>query len=92
MSQYNFFVLTVFVFLLYLIVTDLSVATFVNFLFGKIKFEYEKRKWWIWNNPKTPWARYIMWRRCLRLAKELDHELEMERKRNQLSDNSKTSE
>lgn len=65
----------IFVFLAYLIATDNSVAYAVELVFKIIKFQYEKTKWWIWNNPKLPWAKFLMWRRALKLAKELENEL-----------------
>jgi len=74
MSQYYFFVLTVFGFLLYLVVTDSSVAAFVDLIFRLGRFEYEKRKWWLIHNPRNPIVKWLMWRRALRLAKELEKE------------------
>ena len=58
----------------YLIVTDESVAYAFTLVSKLIKFQYEKTKWWIWNNPQMPWAKYLMWRRSLRIAKELEKE------------------
>jgi hypothetical protein len=74
MSQYYFFVLTVFGFLLYLVVTDSSAAAFVNLIFRLGKFEYEKRKWWLLHNPANPIVKHLMWRKALRMAKELEEE------------------
>jgi hypothetical protein len=58
----------------YLIVTDASVAKLVVFISRLAKFQYEKVKWWVWHNPKTPWASYIIWRRSMKIAKELEKE------------------
>lgn len=73
-TQYVYFV--IFACLAYLIVTDASVAKLVVLLTGLLKFQYEKAKWWIWYNPKTPWASYIIWRRSMKMAKELQREFE----------------
>ena len=58
----------------YLIVTDISVA-YVFILVSKlIKFQYEKQKWWLLHNPANPVVKWFMWRRALRIAKELEKE------------------
>jgi len=74
MSQYYIFLFTVFGFLLYLIVTDSSVAAFVDLIFRLGRFEYEKRKWWLLHNPRNPIVKWLMWRNALRLAKQLEKE------------------
>jgi hypothetical protein len=60
----------------YLIVTDNSVAAAFYFIMKLIKVEYEKRKWWLLNNPRNPIVKYMIWRRSYKLAKELQRELE----------------
>jgi hypothetical protein len=60
----------------YLIVTDNSVAAAFYYVVKLIKFEYEKRKWWLLNNPRNPIVKYLIWRRSYKLAKELHRELE----------------
>jgi hypothetical protein len=35
------------------------------------KSNYEKQKWWLLNNPRNPVVKYLMWRRYMKLAKEL---------------------
>jgi hypothetical protein len=59
----------------YLIVTDNSIATLFVLLTKLVEVEYRKVKWWVTNNPKNPIVRYLMWRRSLQLAKELQEEL-----------------
>ena len=64
----------IFMFVGYLIVTDISVA-YVFILVSKlIKFQYEKTKWWILHNPANPVVKWLMWRNALRMAKELEKE------------------
>lgn len=58
----------------YLIVTDASVARLFVLLTGLAKVQYQRVKWWLLNNPQMPWVKYLMWRRALRLAKELEKE------------------
>lgn len=60
---------------IYLVYTDFNIARFIDLTFRLIKFQYEKIKWWIWINPKTPWAKYMIWRNSLKIAKELQKEL-----------------
>jgi len=72
-SYISFFI--VFAFVAYLIAVDDSVAAAVNFISRLARFEYEKRKWWLLNNPRNPIVKYLMWRRSYKLAKELQQEL-----------------
>ena len=58
----------------YLIATDDSVAYAVVLVSKIVKFQYEKTKWWILHNPANPIVKYLIWRRALRLAKELEKE------------------
>jgi hypothetical protein len=58
----------------YLIVTDISVAYVFTLVLKLIKFQYEKQKWWLLNNPRNPVVKWFMWRRALRIAKELEKE------------------
>ena len=55
----------------YLIVTDQSIARAVYMLTQLARVEYEKVKWWILHNPANPIVKYLMWRRSMKLAKEL---------------------
>jgi hypothetical protein len=75
MSSYTVYFI-IFACLACLIVTDESVAKAVVFLSQLARFEYEKLKWWLIMNPKSPWGRYSIHRRSNQLAKELMKELE----------------
>lgn len=72
----SYFYLVIFAFLSYLIVTDQSVAKLIVLLSYLIKFQYEKWSWIVRYHPRTPWARFAMWRRSNQLAKELMKEIE----------------
>ena len=39
------------------------------------RVQYEKVKWWAIHNPANPIIRYFMWRRSMKIAKELMDEL-----------------
>jgi len=74
MTSYYFW-FGIFMFIGYLIVTDNSVAYAFALVLKLIKFQYEKQKWWLLNNPRNPVVKWLMWRRALRIAKELEKEL-----------------
>ena len=76
-AQYLY--LIIFFCLGYLIVTDESIAKAVVFIAKIIKNKFEMYKWWLIHNPKTPWARYSMHRRSMKLAEELMKEIKNER-------------
>ncbi len=67
--------LTIFFCIAYLIVTDQSVARAFYMLTQLARVEYEKTKWWILHNPANPIVKYFMWKRAIKLAKELQKEL-----------------
>jgi hypothetical protein len=73
-SYYIWFL--VFAVVAYLIVTDNSVAAAFYYVLKLVKFDFEKKKWWLLNNPRNPIVKYLMWRRAYKLAKELQRELE----------------
>ena len=73
MTSYYFW-FGIFMFVGYLIVTDNSVAYAFALVLKLIKFQYEKQKWWLLNNPRNPVVKWFMWRRALRIAKELEKE------------------
>jgi hypothetical protein len=65
----------VFVFITYLIATDSSVAKLFTLSSKIIKFQYEKTKWWALHNPANPLIKWMMWRRSLKMAEELQKDL-----------------
>jgi hypothetical protein len=73
-STYIYFV--IFFCIGYLIVTDQSVARAFYMLTQLARVEYEKVKWRILHNPANPIVKYFMWRRSMKLAKELMDEYE----------------
>ena len=73
MTYYAWFI--VFAVVAYFIVTDESVAAAFYYIIKLIKIDFEKKKWWLLNNPRNPIVKYLMWRRAYKLAKELQDEL-----------------
>jgi len=55
----------------YFVVTDNSLATFLVLTQKRIELEYEKLKWRIMQSPDNPIVKYMIWRRSIKLAKEL---------------------
>ena len=85
-SIYIYF--TIFFCIAYLTVTEESVAALVNYSSRLLRFQYEKTKWILLNDPRNPINKYLMWRRAYKLAKEIQDE--MERKSKSLNDDSTT--
>ncbi len=77
-SYYVYFI--IFFCIAYLIVTDQSVARGFYLLTQMVRVQYEKTKWWVLYNPANPIVKYLMWRRSIKLAKELMGELESKNK------------
>ena len=73
-AQYIY--LIIFFCLAYLIITDESIAKAVFFVSQLAKNKFQVIRWWIVHNPKTPWARYSMHLRSMKLAEELMKELQ----------------
>lgn len=67
--------LIIFFCIAYLIVTDQSIAKAFYMLTQLARVQYEKVKWWAIHNPANPIIRYFMWRRSMKIAKELMDEL-----------------
>ena len=68
-SQYLWFL--IFGIILYVIAVDENVAKAADYVITLIKNNFRKQWWWITNNPKNPIVKYLMWRRSMKLAKEL---------------------
>jgi hypothetical protein len=58
----------------YLVVTDSSVARLFVLLTGLVRVQYQKIKWYIQYSPDNLLVKFIIHRRSLRLAKELQEE------------------
>ena len=71
----SYIYLTIFFCIAYLICTDPSIAKAFYMLTQLARVQYEKVKWWAIHNPANPIIRYFMWRRSMKIAKELMDEL-----------------
>jgi hypothetical protein len=67
--------IVLFCFALYFIVTDNSIAQAFDYAIKIIKNKFSIKLWWLMNNPKNPIVKYLMWRRSMKMAKELQQEL-----------------
>jgi hypothetical protein len=65
----------IFVVIAYIIVTDNNVSYAFGLSIRIVKFWIEKTKWWMLHNPSNPIVKYMIWRRSLKIAKELEREL-----------------
>lgn len=72
--EYYYFWFFLFAIIAYFIVTDDSVAKAFYYVTKIVKNKFEITKWWFIHNPATPWAKYFMWKRSIKLAKELQKE------------------
>ena len=55
----------------YFVVTDESVATAFYYVIKLVSTNIRLRWWWLTNNPANPVVKYLMYRRSIRLAREL---------------------
>ena len=60
----------------YLIITDQSIAKAVVYVTQIATNKFLVFRWWLVHNPKTPWARYSIYRNSMKMAKELMKEFE----------------
>ena len=68
-TQYAWFAL--FGVILYVIAVDENVAKAVDYVITLTKNNFRKQWWWMTNDPRNPIVKYLMWRRSMKLAKEL---------------------
>ena len=59
----------------FVIVTDENVAAAFVYVFKLANTEIKRHWWWLTNNPKNPVVKYMIYRRSLRIAKELMAEI-----------------
>ena len=55
----------------YIIVTDDRAAAAFLYVSKLANTEIKRHWWWLTNNPKNPVVKYLIYRRSLRIAKEL---------------------
>ena len=79
-SQYAWFAL--FGIILYVIAVDENVAKAVDYVITLTKNNFRKQWWWMTNDPRNPIVKYLMWRRSMKLAKELRAKIDKKLKEN----------
>ena len=55
----------------YFIVTDESVAAAFYYVTALAKQYIQRQWWWLTHNPKNPIVKYLIYRRSMKLAQEL---------------------
>jgi len=76
MTQPYILFLMIFSIVVYIIAIDENVTTFIDLLFKIININIQKYFWLIKNHPNNPITNWIIWRRSLVLAKQLEKEFE----------------
>jgi hypothetical protein len=54
---------------------DQNIAAYVVLLWKQSRLTFEKYKWWLTNNPRNPIVKYMLDRKNLKLAQELEMEM-----------------
>ena len=72
----HYILFTLFAVAMYFIVTDDSVAAAFFYVTRLAKAYIQRQLWWFTHNPRNPVVKYMMWRRSLRMAKELKKDFE----------------
>ena len=78
--EYYYLWFFIFAFLAYFIVTNGSVAKGFYLIIQILKSKYEITKWWLMNNPSNPAVKYMIWRRSMKIARDLEREINDKRK------------
>ena len=71
--------LGIFAVVAYIIVTDERAAAAFVYVSKLANTEIRRHWWWLTNNPRNPVVKYLIYRRSLRLAKELMAEINKEK-------------
>lgn len=71
--------LGIFAVVAYIIVTDERAAAAFLYAIKLANTEIKRHWWWLTNNPRNPVVKYLIYRRSLRLAKELMVEINKEK-------------
>ena len=60
--------------LVYMMAVDENVSKYILLLWKTLSVNIQRFFWMLWFHPENPIGRYIIWRRSLRIAKELEKE------------------
>jgi len=75
MDSFHMILLGIFAVVAYFILTDEGVAAAFFYVTRLAKTNIERYWWWFTHNPRNPVVKYIIYRRSLKLAKELMAEI-----------------
>ena len=67
----NYILFTLFAVAMYFIVTDESVAAAFYYVTRLAKAYIQRQLWWFTHNPRNPVVKYMIHRRSMKLAQEL---------------------
>jgi hypothetical protein len=67
----HYILFTLFAVAMYFIVTDDSVAAAFYYVTRLAKAYIQRQLWWFTHNPKNPIVKYLIYRRSMKLAQEL---------------------
>ena len=71
MDSFHMILFGFFAVAMYFIVTDESVAAAFYYVIKLVSTNIRFRWWWLTNNPRNPVVKYLMYRRSMRIAKEM---------------------
>ena len=71
MSSY-YICLTLFAVAMYFIVTDESIAAAFYYVVRLGNSYIQRQWWWLTHNPRNPIIKYMIYRRSMKMAKELE--------------------
>lgn len=74
MNIYYYSLFLIFAVVAVIFTADPNVVEYIDLLGKYIKQKFFKFKWWLTNSPDNPIVEYLIWRRSLRLAKEIEKE------------------
>ena len=69
--DFNYILFALFAVVMYFIVTDESIAAAFYYVIKLGQGYIQRQWWWLLHNPRNPVVKYMMWRRSMKLAKEL---------------------
>ena len=75
----NTILLGMFAVVAYIIITDERAAAAFLYVSKLVDSNIRRHWWWLTNNPRNPVVKYLIYRRSLRIAKELMAEINKEK-------------
>ena len=75
MNIYYYSLILIFLVTASIMIYDENVVSYIDMLFKSINQKIFLLKWWLFNNPKNPIVSYFLWRKNVKLARELQKKL-----------------